>query len=218
MTAAQSRWLGRLAYQPALELQEKNLTARAAGEIPDQLILLEHDPVYTIGRQRDRSSLGPTPLPHPVVEINRGGQATFHGPGQLVGYFIFDLQKLTPDLHLFLRWIEEGLIELLAGYGLTARRREGLTGVWVEDRKIASIGVGVRKWITMHGFGLNVGSDLSGYEAITPCGIAGVTMTSLSRELGREISVEEAATEASRVFTAVYPQLIPSPATNQRNP
>jgi lipoyl(octanoyl) transferase len=218
MTAVQSRWLGRLAYQPALDLQEKNVAARASGEIPDQLLLLEHDPVYTIGRQRDRSSLGPAALPHPVVEINRGGQATFHGPGQLVGYFIFDLQKLTPDLHLFLRWIEEGLIALLQDYGLAAQRREGLTGVWIEDRKIASIGVGVRKWITMHGFGLNVGSDLSGYEAITPCGIAGVTMTSLSRELGREISVEEAATEASRVFTAVYPQLIPSPATNQRNP
>ena len=218
MSAPQSSWLGRLAYQPALELQEKNVAARASGEIPDQLLLLEHDPVYTIGRQRDRSSLGPAALPHPVVEINRGGQATFHGPGQLVGYFIFDLQKLTPDLHLFLRWIEEGLIALLQDYGLAAQRREGLTGVWIEDRKIASIGVGVRKWITMHGFGLNVGSDLSGYEAITPCGIAGVTMTSLSRELGREISVEEAATEASRVFTAVYPQLIPSPATNQRNP
>ena len=218
MTALQSRWLGRLAYQPALDLQEKNVAARASAEIPDQLLLLEHDPVYTIGRQRDRSSLGPAALPHPVVEINRGGQATFHGPGQLVGYFIFDLQKLTPDLHLFLRWIEEGLIALLQDYGLAAQRREGLTGVWIEDRKIASIGVGVRRWITMHGFGLNVGSDLSGYEAITPCGIAGVTMTSLSRELGREISVEEAATEASRVFTAVYPQLIPSPATNQRNP
>ena len=211
MTALQSRWLGRLAYQPALDLQEKNVAARASGEIPDQLLLLEHDPVYTIGRQRDRSSLGPAALPHPVVEINRGGQATFHGPGQLVGYFIFDLQKLTPDLHLFLRWIEEGLIALLQDYGLAAQRREGLTGVWIEDRKIASIGVGVRRWITMHGFGLNVGSDLSGYEAIIPCGIAGVTMTSLSRELGREISVEEAATEASRVFTAIYPQLIPSP-------
>ena len=215
MTALQSRWLGRLAYQPALDLQEKNVAARASGEIPDQLLLLEHDPVYTIGRQRDRSSLGPAALPHPVVEINRGGQATFHGPGQLVGYFIFDLQKLTPDLHLFLRWIEEGLITLLQDYGLAAQRREGLTGVWIEDRKIASIGVGVRKWITMHGFGLNVGSDLSGYEAITPCGIAGVTMTSLSRELGREISVEEAATEASRVFTAIYPRLIPSPTLKQ---
>ena len=216
MTAPQSRWLGRLAYQPALDLQEENVAARASAEVPDQLLLLEHDPVYTIGRQRDRSSLGPAALPHPVVEINRGGQATFHGPGQLVGYFIFDLQKLTPDLHFFLRWIEEGLIALLHDYGLAAHRRESLTGVWIEDRKIASIGVGVRRWITMHGFGLNVGSDLSGYEAITPCGITGVTMTSLSREIGREISVEEAATEAARVFTAVYPQLIPSPATNKR--
>ena len=210
MTAPQSRWLGRLAYQPALDLQEKNLAARAAGEIPDQLILLEHDPVYTIGRQRDRSSLGLALLPHPVVEINRGGQATFHGPGQLVGYFIFDLQKLTPDLHLFLRWIEEGLIALLAEYGLNARRREGLTGVWIEDRKIASIGVGVRKWITMHGFGLNVGSDLSGYEAITPCGLTGVTMTSLSREIGREIPVQEVANKAEYIFTKAYAQLLPS--------
>ncbi len=202
-----ARWLGRLAYQPALDLQEKTLAARAAGETPDQLLLLEHDPVYTIGRQRDRSSLGAAPLPYPVVEINRGGQATFHGPGQLVGYFIFDLQKLTPDLHLFLRWIEEGLIALLAEYNVTAQRREGLTGVWIGDRKIASIGVGVRKWITMHGFGLNVGSDLSGFASIIPCGIAGVTMTSLSRELGREIPVEEVATKAEAIFTARYPLL-----------
>jgi lipoyl(octanoyl) transferase len=218
MSAPEIRWLGRLAYAPALDLQEKTVAARADGGIPDQLLLLEHDPVYTIGRQRDRSSLGPAPLPHPVVEINRGGQATFHGPGQLVGYFIFDLQKLTPDLHLFLRWIEEGLIALLATYELPARRREGLTGVWIEDRKIASIGVGVRRWITMHGFGLNAGSDLSGYEAITPCGIAGVTMTSLSRELGREISVEETATKAGSVFTARYPLLSalnPQPSTQQ---
>jgi lipoyl(octanoyl) transferase len=210
MTAPHTRWLGRLPYQPALDLQEKTLAARAADEIPDQLLLLEHDPVYTIGRQRDRSSLGAAPLPHPVVEINRGGQATFHGPGQLVGYFIFDLQKLTPDLHLFLRWIEEGLIALLAEYHLTAQRREGLTGVWVEDRKIASIGVGVRKWITMHGFGLNIASDLTGFESITPCGLSGVTMTSLSRELGREIPVEEAATAAEKVFAETYAHLRPS--------
>ena len=210
MTAPQSRWLGRLAYQPALDLQEKNSAARTSAEIPDQLLLLEHDPVYTIGRQRDRSSLGPAALPHPVVEINRGGQATFHGPGQLVGYFIFDLQKLTPDLHFFLRWIEEGLIALLAEYGLTAQRREGLTGVWIEDRKIASIGVGVRKWITMHGFGLNVGSDLSGFAAITPCGIQGVTMTSLSKEIGREIPVQEVANNAEHIFTKAYAQLLSS--------
>ena len=210
MTALQSRWLGRLAYQPALDVQEKTVTARGADETSDQFFLLEHDPVYTIGRRRDRSSLGPAALPHPVVEINRGGQATFHGPGQLVGYFIFDLQKLTPDLHLFLRWIEEALIALLTEYDLAAQRRDGLTGVWIEDRKIASIGVGVRKWITMHGFGLNVGSDLSGYEAITPCGIAGVTMTSLSRELGREIPVQEVANKAEYIFTKAYAQLLPS--------
>lgn len=200
---------GRLAYAPALAMQEAAVAARLAGEISDRLYLLEHEPVYTIGRLRDRSSLGPAPLPHPVVEINRGGQATFHGPGQLVGYFIFDLQQLTPDLHFFLRWIEDGLLALLAEYGITARRREGLTGVWIDDRKIASIGVGVRRWITMHGFGLNVGPDLSGFAAITPCGIQGVTMTSLSLELGRDIPVEEAADHAARIFRAAYPSLRP---------
>ena len=216
MTAPEIRWLGRIAYAPALAMQEEAVTARGEGECGDRIFLLEHEPVYTIGRKRDRSSLGEEPLPHPVEEINRGGQATFHGPGQLVGYFIFDLQKLTPDLHVFLRWIEEGLIALLADYGLAAQRREGLTGVWIEDRKIASIGVGVRKWVTMHGFGLNVGSDLSGFEAITPCGIQDVTMTSLSRELGREISVEQAATEAARIFAAHYAAL--SALTPQLSP
>ena len=210
MNFLQTRWIGRLAYTPALEMQERTVAARSEDKVPDQLFLLEHDPVYTIGRQRDRSSLGGTPLPHPVAEISRGGQATFHGPGQLVGYFVFDLQKLTPDLHIFLRWMEEGLIALVAGYGLHAQRREGLTGVWIGDRKIASIGVGVRKWITMHGFGLNVGSDLSGYEAITPCGIAGVTMTCLSRELGREISVEEVAEQAAQIFAKAYTRLLSS--------
>lgn len=211
MNAPQTRHIGRIAYAPALQMQEEAAVSRAADKLPDTLFLLEHEPVYTIGRKRDRSSLGSVPLPHPVEEINRGGQATFHGPGQLVGYFIFDLQKLRPDLHIFLRWIEETLIAMLAGFGLGAQRREGLTGVWIEDRKIASIGVGVRRWITMHGFGLNVGSDLSGFNAITPCGIAGVTMTSISRELGREISMEDAAHRAEAAFTASYAQLLPAP-------
>ena len=218
MTAPETRWLGRIAYAPALEMQEKSVAARAAGEIPDTIFFLEHEPVYTIGRKRDRSSLGSAPLPHPVEEINRGGQATFHGPGQLVGYFIFDLQKLTPDLHIFLRWIEDGLIAILGAYGLAAQRREGLTGVWIDKRKIASIGVGVRKWITMHGFGLNVGSDLSGFESITPCGIQGVTMTSLSRELGRNTPVEEAAEQAAQIFRKHYASLStlnPQPSTPQ---
>ena len=204
MNTPEVHWLGRVTYAPALTMQDEAVTARTAGQCGDRIFLLEHEPVYTIGRKRDRSSLGEEPLPHPVEEINRGGQATFHGPGQLVGYFIFDLQKLAPDLHVFLRWIEEGLIALLTDYGLNAQRREGLTGVWIEDRKIASIGVGVRKWITMHGFGLNVGSDLSGFEAITPCGIQGVTMTSISKELGREVSVEEVSKQAAQVFRAHY--------------
>lgn len=212
MNAPGIRWLGRMAYAPARELQEKTAAARAAGQTSDHLFLLEHEPVYTIGRQRDRSSLGEEPLPYPVEEINRGGQATFHGPGQLVGYFIFDLQKLTPDLHVFLRWIEEGLISLLSGYGLAGCRREGLTGVWIGDRKIASIGVGARRWITMHGFGLNVGPDLSGFEPITPCGLRGVAMTSVSRELGREISVEEVAAAAAGTFVSHYPLLAERPA------
>lgn len=210
MSGPEVQFLGRIAYDRALALQESAVAERLAGHSPDRIFLLEHEPVYTIGRQRDRSSLGAAPLPHPVVEINRGGQATYHGPGQLVGYFIFDLQQLTPDLHAFLRWIEEGLIALLESFGVHATRREGLTGVWVGDRKIASIGVGVRRWVTMHGFGLNVGPDLSGFSAITPCGIQGVTMTSLSRETGREVSIEEVASAASASFTARHNLLRPS--------
>jgi lipoyl(octanoyl) transferase len=193
------RWIGRISYADGLALQNGLVEQRHRGEIGDTVLLLEHDPVYTIGRTRDQSSLrDPGVLPHPVFEINRGGQATYHGPGQLVGYLILDLNVHGRDLHEYLRRIESFLIAFAGGFGMKAGRREGLTGVWVDDRKLASIGVGVRKWITMHGFGLNVSSDLSGYEAITPCGIAGVTMTSLSREYsrverGREITVEEAA-------------------------
>lgn len=188
------RRLGTLSYADALDLQNELVERRHRGEIPDTVLLLEHEPVYTIGRTRDQSSLrDPGGLPHPVYEINRGGQATFHGPGQLVGYLILDLNVHGRDLHDYLRRIESFLIAFADGFGMKAGRREGLTGVWVGDRKLASIGVGVRKWITMHGFGLNVSSDLSGYEAITPCGIANVTMTSLSRESRREIAVEEAA-------------------------
>lgn len=188
------RWLGTIAYPEGLKLQNELVERRLRGEIDDTILLLEHEPVYTIGRSRDRSSLRAVEaLPYPVFETNRGGQATYHGPGQLVGYLILDLTTRGRDLHDYLRRIEGVLIEFAARYGISAKRREGLTGVWVEERKLASIGVGVRKWISMHGFGLNVSRDLSGYEAIVPCGINGVTMTSLSRESGQEIAVEEAA-------------------------
>src|SRR5437870_7692328 len=171
---------------------------------PDELLLLEHEPVYTIGRTPDQSSLcargsrptrdgelGAAHLPHPLFAINRGGQATYHGPGQLMGYPIIDLRQCGQDLHRYLRWLEQLLIEVLAEVGLAATTRPGLTGVWIEDRKIASIGVGVRHWITMHGFALNVCGDLAPFNQIVPCGIANVTMTSIERETGGAISVQE---------------------------
>lgn len=188
------RWLGRVNYAEGLSLQEELVEQRQKGLIEDTVLLLEHDPVYTIGRTRDRTSLrNPDSLPFPVIETNRGGQATFHGPGQLVGYLILDLNAYGRDLHYYLRELESLLIDFTAKFGITAQRRDGLTGVWIENRKLASIGVGVRKWISMHGFGLNISSDLSGYEAITPCGISDVVMTSLSIESGRDLSVAEAA-------------------------
>jgi lipoyl(octanoyl) transferase len=189
------RWLGRIGYAEALSLQEKMVAQkREDARAPDTLLLLEHDPVYTIGRTPDQTSLrGATHLPHPVFQINRGGQATYHGPGQLVGYPIIDLRYCGQDLHKFLRWIEELLVELLTSFGIEAQRREGLTGVWVDHRKIASIGVGVRHWITMHGFALNVCGDLSPFAKITPCGIANVTMTSIELESSRSVTVAAAA-------------------------
>lgn len=189
------RWLGRIGFEEALALQENLVSERREGKIGDTVLLLEHEPVYTIGRTRDRSSLKtPDSLPHPVVEINRGGQATWHGPGQLVGYLILDLHDYGCDLHRYLRCLEEALIGLLRTSGLSkADRREGLTGVWVEDRKMASIGVGVRRWITMHGFALNVSEDLSGFDAIVPCGINDVTMTSMETETRTKCDIERVA-------------------------
>jgi lipoyl(octanoyl) transferase len=182
-------WLGRVDYQTGLQIQEERLeTCLSNGA--ETVILLEHEPVYTIGRRPDKSSLRNVSwLPYPVFETNRGGQATYHGPGQLVGYPIVDLHRRGRDLHHYLRKLEDLLIDLLADFALSGTRIDGKTGVWIRDRKIASIGVGVRKWVTMHGFALNVASDLSGFQNITPCGLSGVSMTSISAELGTEISL-----------------------------
>lgn len=184
------RWLGRMNFADALALQEKIVAQKT-----DEVLLLEHEPVYTIGRTPDKSSLlGEKDLPHPLFTINRGGQATYHGPGQLIGYPIVDLRRCGQDLHKYLRWLEQTLIDLLGEFGINAARREGLTGVWIDNaRKIASIGVGVRRWITMHGFALSVCGDLAPFAHIVPCGIANVTMTSMERELGRVISVFDVA-------------------------
>jgi lipoyl(octanoyl) transferase len=183
-------WLGRIDYETGLRIQDARLES-CLNIASETVLLLEHEPVYTIGRLRDKSSLRmPSQLPYRVFEINRGGQATYHGPGQLVGYPILDLRVRGRDLHVYLRDLEGLLIDLMADFGIGACRVEGKTGVWVEGRKIASIGVGVRKWVTMHGFALNVSSDLHGFQHITPCGIADVCMTSVSQELGEEIPLE----------------------------
>src|SRR6476661_32975 len=189
------RWLGRIEFAHALGLQEELVAKkREDPSLEDQLLLLEHEPVYTIGRTPDRSSLlGSTHLPHPLFPINRGGQATYHGPGQLMGYPIIDLRKCGQDLHRYLRWLEELLVETLAEVGISATTRAGLTGVWVENRKIASIGVGVRHWITMHGFALNVCGDLSPFDHIVPCGINNVAITSMEKETKQSFTVEEVA-------------------------
>ena len=213
-----TRWIGRISYADALAMQEEIVARkRADSSSPDELLLLEHEPVYTIGRTTDQSSLrGGAHLPHPLFPINRGGQATYHGPGQLVGYPIVDLRRYEPDLHRYLRWLEDVLIELLASYGIAAQTRAGLTGVWVDERKIASIGVGVRQWITMHGFALNVSGDLSAFDQIVPCGIANVTMTSIEKESGRAPRVEEVAQRAAEIIErrrgALAKQIAPATA------
>ena len=191
----QIQWLGRTEFGRALALQEEIVSKkREDGSRPDELLLLEHEPVYTIGRTPDRSSLlGNAHLPHPLFSINRGGQATYHGPGQLMGYPIIDLRQCGQDLHKYLRWLEQLLINLLIQYDIAAQRRESLTGVWVENRKIASIGVGVRHWITMHGFALNVCGDLSPFDHIVPCGINNVAITSMEKETNKSFTVAEVA-------------------------
>lgn len=195
------RWLGRVAFADALAMQEKLVAEKRADQsLGDELLLLEHEPVYTIGRTPDQSSLrGMAHLPHPLFPINRGGQATYHGPGQLIGYPIIDLRECGQDLHRYLRWLEALLVEALAEIGLAATTRPGLTGVWVEDRKIGSIGVGVRHWITMHGFALNVCGDLTPFEQIVPCGIANVAMTSIEKEIGRECSVADVSARVEKI-------------------
>jgi lipoyl(octanoyl) transferase len=175
---------GRVEYERALAWQEALVVRRVAGGA-DTLLLLEHPPVYTLGRGADPRHLGRAAGGDvPVVRAHRGGEVTYHGPGQLVGYPILGLRQLRPDVRWYLRTLEAVLIAALADLGIAAGRRDGLTGVWVGARKIASIGVALRRWVSWHGFALNVAADLRGFDAITPCGLAGVQMTSVAREGG----------------------------------
>ncbi|MES2123395.1 MAG: lipoyl(octanoyl) transferase LipB [Gemmatimonadota bacterium] len=183
--------LGRRPYLEVLELQRSLRLARIEGSLPhDTLLLVEHEPVYTLGRGTRASSL---PLPvaalealgATVVEVERGGDVTWHGPGQLVGYPILNLSAHREDLHWYLRTLEQALIDALANLGVAAERLAGKTGVWTAGGKIASLGIHVKQWVTLHGFAINVAPDLHWFGRIVPCGLDGVTMTSIARETGR---------------------------------
>ena len=181
--------LGTMAYAEALGLQRAMAKARISGELDEDLLLLvEHPPVVTLGRSfKERHLLASPALLAKrgveLFEVERGGDVTFHGPGQLVGYPIVDLKRHKQDLHWYLRQVEEALIRAVAPLGITGERSAGYTGVWTEGRKLASIGVHARDWVTWHGFALNVTTDLSYFDFIVPCGIAAVEMTSVAREL-----------------------------------
>ena len=169
------RDLGRRDFEETHALQQDLLEARIRGEVGDLLLLVEHDPVVTRGR---RSAEGDTrKVPFPVATIERGGEATYHGPGQLVAYPILALPEGSRDLHAYLRWLEEVVIGALARVGVAGRREPGLTGVWIADRKVCSIGVAVRRWVTWHGLAVNVSTDLEAFRTFSPCGLRPEVMT-----------------------------------------
>jgi lipoyl(octanoyl) transferase len=203
--------LGRQSYEDSLALQREAARARIAGELDqDVLLLVEHPPVVTLGRSSKEAHLlaSPALLRERGVErfeVERGGDVTFHGPGQLVGYPIVDLKRHRQDLHWYLRQVEELLIRALATYVLSGGRHEGYTGVWIADRKIASIGVHARDWVTWHGFALNVATDLRFFDLIVPCGIQAVRMTSVSEELGdASVTLTDAADRVARSAAEVF--------------
>lgn len=202
-------WMGRVPYGQALELQRQQAAARIRGEAEDCLFLLEHPAVITLGRGAKREHLR---VEEEVLEsrgievwdVERGGDVTFHGPGQLVGYPILDLIQHGRDLHRYARQLEEVVIRTLRVYGIEGRRSAGRTGVWVRGAKIASIGVHVSRWVSRHGFALNVSTDLGAFDLIIPCGLRGIRMISMATLLGREVPVQAVAEEAAHQFGPVF--------------
>ncbi|MDB6114956.1 MAG: Octanoyltransferase [Lacunisphaera sp.] len=201
---------GRTGYEAAWRQQEELVVRRNAGEIGDTLVFTEHEPVFTLGVRRgaeqhliwDAAELARRGVT--VVTTNRGGDITYHGPGQIVGYPIVSLAP-RKDLHAYLRFIEQVLINTVGTFGLAADRREGKTGIWLGPRKIAAIGIAVKKWTTFHGFALNVSADLTPFTGIVPCGITDGTVTSMQLELGRELE----PAEVKRVLAAEFWRLLP---------
>lgn len=199
--------LGQREFGEVWRLQLDTVAARQRDEVPDTLFLVEHPHVITLGRSAKRENLlDGTRMP--VFEIERGGDVTYHGPGQLVGYPVFLLRPSERDLHLYLRRIEESIIRALDEFGIEAERRGGLTGVWVPTpagaRKIASIGVAVKRWVTLHGFALNVTTDLRQFATINPCGLDAAVMTSVSERLGRAVTVDQMRTAMTKHVADVF--------------
>jgi lipoyl(octanoyl) transferase len=203
--------LGLVPYADALELQRRLVEERKADLIPDQLLLLEHPPVITLGvkARNDRSHVLETPAALAergidVVETGRGGDVTYHGPGQLVGYPIIDLTPDRRDVHQYVRDLEEVLIRAVATFGIDAGRSAGLTGVWVGDAKLAAIGVRIARWVTSHGFALNVGTNLDHFGLIVPCGISDKTVTSMEHLIGGPVAMEAVEAAVATSFAAIF--------------
>lgn len=211
------RRLGRMDYRDAWNLQRDIVDERADGRIPDTLLLLSHPPVVTLGRGGSPAHVVATAeeLAERRVEFvqtDRGGDVTFHGPGQIVGYPIVDLSRRGRDLHRYMRDVEETLIRALDRFGIDADRIEGLTGVWVDGAKVAAIGIRVSRWITHHGFALNVDTDLSYFDLIVPCGIADRRVTSMEELLGRPVDRAEVEAALEAAFAEVF-----QPGNEQRS-
>ena len=205
------RHLGLVKYADALALQRSLVEERRAGRVPDLLLLLQHPPVITLGVRGDggRSHITATAgrlqeLGVDVSETGRGGDVTYHGPGQIVGYPILDLRPDRCDVHVYVRDLEEVMIRVCDDYGVSAGRVQGLTGAWVGDAKIGAIGVRISRWITSHGFAFNVSTDLEHFALIVPCGIADRGVTSLEREAGRALDIADVERRVVRHFCDVF--------------
>lgn len=215
----QVRRLGRVPYAEGLELQRALVEERRADRIPDTLLLLQHPHVVTIGVKKEgRSHILATPerlssLGVEVFETGRGGDVTYHGPGQLVGYPIVDLNPDRRDVHRYVRDLEEVMIRVCAGYGVTAGRVKGFSGAWVGDTKIGAIGVRISRWITSHGFAFNVTTDVAFFDLIVPCGIADRGVTSLAAQIGREPSMHEVEERFVEQFASVFDRTPATPAS-----
>ena len=210
MRPLEIRRLGLVRYDEALAMQRALVEERRADRVPDVLLLLQHPAVITLGVKGDggRANIVATEarladLGIDVHETGRGGDVTYHGPGQIVGYPIIDLAVSKIDLKKYLARLEELMIRAVAAYGISAGRQEGMTGAWVGDRKIGAIGVRVEKWVTSHGFALNANNDLGGFDLIIPCGLKGKGVTSIAREIGHEVDLDELRRSVAKIFGEV---------------